>query len=453
MGKILVVEDKKSMAEMLQEALELEGHEVIIAGDGADGIKKLKGDKVDVVLTDLKLPKKNGMEVLKSSKKNNPLTPVIVMTAFGSVDTAVSAMKMGAYDFITKPLDIDHLNLLIDRSLKNQKLVAENLLLKDVLSDKVSTPYIVGKSNNMMDLAGSIQKVASTKTTVLLLGESGTGKELFARAIHDLSLMKDNPFVAINCAAIPGELLESELFGYEKGAFTGAGERKIGKLELAHNGTVFLDEIGEMDMALQSKMLRVLQEGEIDRVGGSNPVKIDIRIISASNRDLEAAVSENSFREDLYYRLSVFPIKIPPLRERRDDIPILVDHFISKYSAEMNLGNKEMSVDALDVLKSYYWKGNVRELENVIERALILSEGDSINQGDLRLSTVTSHGSLDDIPLDGSLEQTAKEALKIAESRRIKKALEDTHGNKSRAAELLKVSYKTLLTKIKDYGI
>jgi transcriptional regulator with PAS, ATPase and Fis domain len=287
----------------------------------------------------------------------------------------------------------------------------------------------------------------------LLLGESGTGKELFARAIHDLSLKKENQFVAINCAAIPGELLESELFGYEKGAFTGAGERKIGKLELAHNGTVFLDEIGEMDMALQSKMLRVLQEGEIDRVGGSNPVKIDIRVIAASNRDLEAAVAENSFREDLYYRLSVFPIQIPPLRERRDDVPILVDHFISKYSAEMNLGNKEMSVDALDVLKSYYWKGNVRELENVIERALILSEGDSINQEDLRLSTVTSYRSLDDIPLDGSLEQTAKEALKIAESRRIKKALEDTHGNKSRAAELLKVSYKTLLTKIKDYGI
>jgi DNA-binding NtrC family response regulator len=208
-----------------------------------------------------------------------------------------------------------------------------------------------------------------------------------------------------------------------------------------------------MDMALQSKILRVLQEGEIDRVGGSNPVKIDIRVIAASNRDLEAAVAENSFREDLFYRLSVFPIKIPPLRERRDDIPILVDHFISKYSAEMNLGNKEMSVNALDVLKSYYWKGNVRELENVIERALILSEGDAINQEDLRLSTVTSHGSLDDIPLDGSLEQTAKEALKIAESRRIKKALEDTHGNKSRAAELLKVSYKTLLTKIKDYEI
>ena len=232
MGNILVVEDKKSMAEMLQESLELEGHEVIIAGDGAEGIKKLKGNKVDLVLTDLKLPKKNGMEVLKSSKKNNPLTPVIVMTAFGSVDTAVNAMKMGAYDFITKPLDIDHLNLLIDRSLKNQRMIAENLLLRDVLSDKVSTPYIVGKSKNMIDLAGNIQKVASTKTTVLLLGESGTGKELFARAIHDLSLKKDNPFVAINCAAIPGELLESELFGYEKGAFTGAGERKSANLNL-----------------------------------------------------------------------------------------------------------------------------------------------------------------------------------------------------------------------------
>lgn len=453
MGKILVVEDKKSMADMLREALELAGHEVIIAGDGADGIKQLKAHKVDVVLTDLKLPKKNGMEVLKSSKQDSPLTPVIVMTAYGSIETAVSAMKMGAFDFITKPLDLDHLNLLVNRSLENQKLITENLLLRDVLSDRVGTPYIVGKSRQMIDLAGNIRKVASTRTTVLLLGESGTGKELFAKAIHDLSPKKDNPFVAINCAAIPGELLESELFGHEKGAFTGAVERKIGKLELAHSGTVFLDEIGEMDMSLQSKMLRVLQEGEVDRVGGSHPVKIDIRVIAASNRDLEAAVSDGLFREDLYYRLSVFPIRIPPLRERRDDIPVLVDHFLSKYSAEMNLGHKKIKVDALDVLKSYYWKGNVRELENVIERALILSEGDEIHQGDLRLSPVASRGSLGDIPLDGSLEQTAKEALKIAESRRIKKALEDTRGNKSRAAELLKVSYKTLLTKIKDYKI
>jgi DNA-binding NtrC family response regulator len=459
MGKILVVEDKKSMAQMLKETLELEGHEVVIAGDGAEGIKKIKDIKVDVVLTDLKLPKKNGLEVLKFSKKNNPLTPVIVMTAFGSVETAVNAMKMGAYDFITKPLDIDHLNLLIDRSLKNRKLVAENLLLKDTLSkylfsDKVEAPNIIGNSRKMVEVAGSIQKVAPAKTTVLLLGESGTGKELFARVIHDLSPRKKHPFVAINCAAIPGELLESELFGHEKGAFTGATERKIGKLELANNGTAFLDEIGEMDMSLQSKMLRALQEGEIDRVGGASPVKIDIRIIAASNRDIEAAVSDNTFREDLFYRLSVFPIQLPPLRERKDDLPLLVEHFISKYSAEMNTGHKEVNPEALEVMKGYYWKGNVRELENVIERALIICDGDAIMPVDLRLSDeLASAKSIDDIPMDGTLDQAAKAALKIAETQRIKKALEETHGNKSRAAELLKVSYKTLLTKIKDYEI
>ncbi len=306
----------------------------------------------------------------------------------------------------------------------------------------------------MVTVADNIQKVASTKTTVLLLGESGTGKELFARAIHDLSPRKEHPFVPINCAAIPRELLESELFGYEKGAFTGARERKFGKLELADKGTVFLDEVGEMDMALQSKVLRSLQEGEIDRVGGTNPVKVDLRIIAASNKDLEAAVANNSFREDLYYRLSVFPITVPPLRERKDDIPILVEHFISKYSTEMNIPRKSISNDAVDILKSYSWKGNVRELENVIERALILCDGDTITQEHLRLiPTGSSEETLDDFILDGTLDEVAKVALRIAESRRIKKALEGTHGNKSRAAEILKVSYKTLLTKIKDYGI
>jgi DNA-binding NtrC family response regulator len=454
MGKILVVEDKKSVAEMLKEALELEGHEVVIAANGADGIKEIKTTNVDVVLTDLRLPKKDGLEVLRTSKENNPLTPVIVMTAYGSVETAVNAMKLGAYDFITKPLDIDHLNLLIERSLKNTRLVAENLLLKDALSEKVGTPNIIGKSKKMLEIAENIQKVAPARTTVLLLGESGTGKELFARAIHNLGPRMEHPFVAINCAAIPRELLESELFGHEKGAFTGAGDRKIGKLELANNGTVFLDEIGEMDMSLQSKMLRALYEGEIDRVGGAHPVKIDIRVIAASNRDIESAVSENTFREDLYYRLSVFPINIPPLRERRDDIPALVEHFIAKYSAEMNLGHKEVSPESMDVLKKYYWKGNIRELENVIERALILSGSDTIQPEDMRLSSSSlSAKSADDVSLNGTLEQVAKAALKIVETKRIKKALEDTHGNKSRAAEALQVSYKTILTKIKDYGI
>jgi DNA-binding NtrC family response regulator len=454
METILVVEDKESMAQMLKETLELEGYEVVIASDGAEGIKKIKAIKVSLVLTDLKLPKKDGLDVLRASKDENPLIPVIVMTAHGSVETAVHAMKLGAFDFITKPLDTDYLLLLMDRALKNQRLVTENLLLKDVLSHRVGMPDIIGKSPGMVEVAKNIQKVASTKTTVLLLGESGTGKELFARAIHDLSPRKDHPFVPINCAAIPGELLESELFGHEKGAFTGAGERKLGKLELADRGTVFLDEIGEMDLSLQSKLLRALQEGEIDRVGGTHSIKIDIRIIAASNRDLEVAVNENSFREDLFYRLSVFPVSVPPLRERKDDIPALVEHFVSKYSAELNISRKNITGDALDILTGYSWKGNVRELENVIERALILCDGEEITNRELSLSPVGSpEKSVSHIPLDGTLEETAKAALKIAESRRIKKALEDTHGNKTKAAEQLKVSYKTLLTKIKDYQI
>jgi DNA-binding NtrC family response regulator len=454
MSKILVVEDKASMAQMLKESLELEGYEVIIASDGAEGIKRIKDRNADLVLTDLKLPKKNGIEVLKASRNESPLTPVIVMTAYGSIETAVNAMKLGAYDFITKPLDIDHLNLLIDRALKNQKIVAENLLLKDVLADRTGIPNIIGTSPKMREVADNIQKVASARTTVLLLGESGTGKELFARAIHDLSTRKDHPFVPINCAAIPGELLESELFGHEKGSFTGATERKLGKLELADRGTVFLDEIGEMEMSLQSKMLRALQEGMIDRVGGTGSVKIDVRIISASNKDLETAVKDREFREDLYYRLSVFPIVIPPLRDRKEDIPALIEHFISKYSIEMNIPGKEIEPDAMKVLQDYSWKGNVRELENVIERAMILCESDHVSKNDLRLMPEGISGnSLEGIPMEGTLDEAAKAALKIVESRRIRKALEETGGNKSRASEILKVSYKTLLTKIKDYDL
>jgi len=453
MSKILVVEDKASMAQMLKESLELEGYEVIIASDGADGIARIKDRNADLVLTDLKLPKKNGIEVLKASRNESPLTPVIVMTAYGSIETAVNAMKLGAYDFITKPLDIDHLNLLIERALKNQRIVVENLLLK-VLAHRTGIPNIIGTSPRMREVADNIQKVASARTTVLLLGESGTGKELFARAIHDLSPRKDNPFVPINCAAIPGELLESELFGHEKGSFTGATERKLGKLELADRGTVFLDEIGEMEMSLQSKMLRALQEGMLDRVGGTGPVKIDVRIIAASNKDLEAAIKDKSFREDLYYRLSVFPIVIPPLRDRKEDLPALIEHFISKFSIEMNISEKEIGPDAMKVLQGYSWKGNVRELENVIERAMILSDADRISKNDLRLMPAGISGdSLEGIPMGGTLDEAAKAALRIIESRRIRKALEETHGNKSKASDILKVSYKTLLTKIKDYKI
>lgn len=449
MERILIVEDKESMAEMLRQTLEPEGYTVVIARDGAEGIKRIKDTRIDAVITDLKLPKKDGIEVLKASKGENPLIPVIVMTAFGSIETAVNAIKLGAYDFLTKPLDTDYLLLLLKRSLETQRLVTENLLLKDKLSTQLGMPTIIGKSPSILKVAENIQKVAPTKTTVLLLGESGTGKELFARAIHYLSPRKNNPFVPINCAAIPSGLLESELFGHEKGSFTGAEERKLGKFELANNGTIFFDEIGEMDIALQAKVLRALQEGEIERVGGTKPINIDVRIIAASNRDIEKAVADRLFREDLYYRLSVFPITIPPLRERKEDIPLLIEHFISKYSTEMKIKQKAITSDTLDVLKGYLWKGNVRELENVIERALILCDGDTITQKDIRLNPL----SMDDIPLNGTLEEVSKTALKIAESRRIRKALEDADGNKSKASEILKVSYKTLLTKIKEYGL
>jgi DNA-binding NtrC family response regulator len=454
METILIVEDKDSMARMLKETLELEGYGVIIAKDGAEGIKKIKDSKIDVIITDLKLPKKNGLEVLKASNEEKPFTPVIVMTAFGTIDTAVNAMKSGAYDFLTKPLDTDHLLMLIKRALENQRLVTENMLLREELSKQLGMPEIIGKSPAMLEVAKNIQKVASAKATVLLLGESGTGKELFARAIHFLSQRKNHPFVTINCAAIPRELLESELFGYEKGAFTGAEEKKLGKFELADKGTVFLDEIGEMDSVLQSKVLRTLQEGEIERVGGAKPLKVDVRIIAASNKDLEACVADKTFREDLYYRLSVFPVTIPPLRERKEDIPYLVEHFIAKYSSEMNIKQKRCTPEGMETLNHYSWKGNVRELENVIERALILSEGNTITQEYLRLNPPASmKAPFQNIPLDGTLDETAKAALKAAETLRIKKALKQTGGNKSRAAELLKVTYKTLLTKIKDYGI
>ncbi|MBI5050869.1 MAG: sigma-54-dependent Fis family transcriptional regulator [Nitrospirae bacterium] len=454
MQKILIVEDKDSMAQMLRQTLELEGYSVIVASDGAEGIKKLKENKIDAVITDLKLPKKDGLEVLKASKEENPLVPVIVMTAFGSIETAVTAIKLGAYDFITKPLDTDHLLMLIRRSLENQRLITENMLLRDKLSPQLGMPTIIGKSPLILEVAGNIQKVAPTKTTVLLLGESGTGKELFARAIHFLSPRKEHPFIPINCAAIPRELLESELFGHEKGSFTGAEERKLGKFELADRGTIFLDEIGDLDLTLQSKLLRTLQEGEIERVGGTKLIKVDVRVIAASNKNLEASIRDQSFREDLYYRLSVFPVTIPSLRERREDVPALFEHFISKYSLEMKTSKKNIASEAMEVLKNYTWKGNVRELENVIERAMILCDGNTITQEHLRLTpSVSPHAMMLDIPLDGTLEDAAGAALRVAESMRIKKALKDTNGNKSKAAELLKVSYKTLLTKIKEYGI
>ena len=453
METILVVEDKESMAEMLKETLETEGYRVVCARNGTEGTRYLKEGKIDLVLTDLKVPQKSGIEILKTSKEENPLVPVIVMTAFGSVETAVAAMKEGAFDFIAKPFDTDHLLMLIKRALETQRLLTENILLKEEFALKFGLPRIIGMSEKILSVAQIVQKVAPTKTTVLLIGESGTGKELFARAIHNLSNRKHYPFVPINCAAIPRDLLESELFGHEKGSFTGADAKKLGKFELADKGTIFLDEIGDMDLIIQSKLLRAIEEGDIERVGAVKAINVDVRIVAASNKDLEKAMEEKIFREDLYYRLNVFPIRIPPLRERREDIPLLVEYFLNKYCHEIKTPVKSISRDSLDMLMNYHWKGNVRELENTIERAVILCDGDVILSEYITLSKQYGAGSARTQVVNGTLAAVAKEALRAAETERIRSALKETKGNKSRAAEILQVSYKTLLTKIKEYSI
>ncbi len=454
METILIVEDKESMAEMLRETLESEGYRVIAALDGAEGIKHLKEDRVDLVLTDLKLPKKDGLDVLRASKEENQLIPVIVMTAFGSIEIAVDAMKGGAFDFITKPFDTDHLLVLVKRALENQRLLTENILLKEEFASRFGFPRIIGKSDKISAVAQMVQKVAPTKSTVLLLGESGTGKELFARAIHNLSAREQYPFVPINCAAIPRDLLESELFGHEKGSYTGADTKKLGKFELADRGTIFLDEVGDMDLAIQSKLLRAIEEGEIERIGASKTIRVDVRIVAASNKNLEKAVEEKKFREDLYYRLNVFPIRIPPLRERKEDVSLLVEYFLKKYCLEIKTSEKSVSKEALAMLMNYHWKGNVRELENAIERAVILCDGDVISPEHFVLDKQSILASArSSQPIDRTLESVAKEALRIAETQRIADVLKETKGNKSKAAEILQVSYKTLLNKIKEYGI
>lgn len=454
MAIILVIEDKESMAQMLSQALQSEGHRVILGRDGREGLEKFKESKVDVVVSDLRLPHKSGLEVLEAIKEQNPLVPVILMTAYGTIETAVKAVKEGAYDFITKPFDPDHLIHLINKALEKQRLVTENLILREEFAKHLKLPKIIGKSPKMLEVVGKVQKVAASPTTVLLLGESGTGKELFARAVHYLSPRKDGPFVAINCAAIPRDLLESELFGHERGSFTGAVARKMGKFELANKGTIFLDEIGDMDLALQAKLLRVLEGEEFMRVGGTVKITVDVRVIAATNKDLQAAIQQKAFREDLYFRLAVFPITIPPLRERTEDIPALVEHFVGYYCQELNKEPKSVAPASMELLVKHPWTGNVRELQNCIERAVILSDGQALLPEHLGLRVkATPEAGWSELQTEGSLQEVSHAATQFAESRMIRKVLKETGGNKSRAAEILKVSYKTLLTKIKDYGI
>lgn len=436
---------------MLSATLTEEGYEVDVASDGQEGISKVREKRYDLVLTDLKLPGADGLKVLSEVKEVDPEASVIVMTAFGTVESAVQAMKIGAFDFLTKPFDTDRLSLLIKRALENRRLMAENILLREELAQNLGLTEIIGKSGKMKEATELVQKVAASDTSVLLLGESGTGKELFARAIHYLSRRKDGPFVPINCAAIPRELLENELFGSERGAFTSSTARKMGKFEIAENGTVFLDEISDMDVALQAKLLRVLQEKKFERLGGTKTINVNVRVIAATNIDIKDAIRKKKFREDLFYRLSVFPITIPPLRDRRDDIPALADYFVERFCTEMNKRKKRLSVNSLALMDKYHWPGNVRELENTIERAIILCEAKTISPDHLAIRLATTAEIR--VREGAGLKEIAAQAQAEAEKSLIKRVLSQSRGNKKKTAEILKIDYTTLFEKLKKYGL
>ncbi len=453
--KILLVEDNAGLRKMLKTSLEKEGFQVSDVEDGESAVNRINRNNFEIVITDLKLPRKSGMEVLKAALENDPLTTVIIMTAYGSIEDAVSAVKIGAFDFITKPFDTDFLLVIIRRGLEKYKLVRENILLREELPDGFLTPKIIGKSPKFVQVSDELKRVGPSDATVLLLGESGTGKELLARAIHQLSDRRDYPFVAINCAAIPDTLLENELFGHEKGAYTGAVSKKIGKFELADKGAIFLDEIGDLSRFLQAKLLRVLQERAFERIGGTKTIHTDVRIIAATNQDLKQLVRTKAFRDDLYYRLSVFPIEIPPLRERKEDIPILAEHFIQLFAADLKKPKSDITDDAIKKLMDHYWPGNVRELQNCIERALILAEDGIVRPENLGFSHISENESfgLDQFIVEGDLQQSGQNAKNAVEKELIRRTLEATKGNKSETARRLNINYKTLLMKIKEFGL
>jgi DNA-binding NtrC family response regulator len=453
-GRVLLIEDKDSLREMLKRALEEGGFIVEEARDGIEAFKKIKSSRYLLILSDLRIPHVDGLEILRVAKEADAENIVIFMTAYGSIEIAVEAMKNGAYDFLPKPVDINHLQLLVQRIQSAQQLRNENMILREEFSRMLGFPRILGEDRSLQEITLAVQKAAPTDATVLITGESGTGKELFARAIHHMSPRKNAPFVAVNCAAIPEPLLENELFGHEKGAFTGAVSRKLGKFELAQGGTVFLDEIGEMTIPLQAKLLRVLQEKEFDRIGGTSPVQVDIRVLAATNKDLEKQVRDKQFREDLYFRLSVFPIHIPPLRQRKKDIPLLAEHFVEEFSREMKRGKMKLTSDALRKLSEYSWPGNVRELQNCLERAVIVTDGNTINEKDILTNSGAPSGSIADyLNLDGSLSEVRRRAADEAEKHAILKAWQNSSQNLDQAATELGISIKTLASKLKDWKV
>ena len=455
MPDILLVEDKESLRRVLRLTLENAGYKVNESADAREAINEISRAPHRLVLTDLRMPNGTGLDVLRAARAADADIPVIVMTAFGSIDEAVQAMKDGAHDFLQKPVDSNHLLLLVERALEQARLRTENVLLREEWSRRYGFPRIIGESEVMKRAVTDTQRVAQTAATVLLLGESGTGKELFALAVHHLSNRRDKPFVAINCAAIPETLIENELFGHERGAFTGATDRRQGKFELASGGTVFLDEIGELPLAVQSKLLRVIEEKVVDRIGGRAPVEVDVRVVAATNRDLKAAVENGQFRGDLFFRLAVFPLEIPPLKERGEDIVLLARNFASTLGKELRGREASLSEEAIAALRKHSWPGNVRELENAIERACILTDTMILQPIDLGLGMPTSNESqtLQQLDLSGTLSDVAHRALRLVESKKIQEVLIANDRNKSKTAEDLGISYKTLLTKLRDYDL
>jgi DNA-binding NtrC family response regulator len=443
MSQILIVDDEEIMRQSLTDWLKEDGYEVIAVEDGFKALELVQRENFDVMLVDLKMPKMDGLEVLREVKRLKVDVPVIIITAYATVDTAVAAMKEGAYDYIVKPFHPEELGIIIRKIIEHQNLKKENILLRKELSQRYQFHDIIGKGPGMQKVFELIRTVAPTRSTVLIQGESGTGKELVARAIHSESPRREGPFVALSCATLPETLLEAELFGYEKGAFTGALTAKMGKLEMAAGGTLFLDEVADISLKTQIDLLRFLQEREFRRLGGSETIKIDVRIIAATNRDLKELVEAGKFREDLFYRLNVITINIPPLRERKEDIPLLVQHFLEKFSAAIGKRVDKISPQAMSILMEYDWPGNVRELENAIEHAVVISQEDIVLPEALP-ATILGKGEKR-APLQKSLRDVEKE--------HIEKILREVKGNITQAAEILGINRVTLYRKIKEYDI
>jgi two-component system, NtrC family, response regulator HydG len=449
---ILVVDDEPGQRAMLRAVFTAEGYQVAEAEDGASALAHVEAGFYDLILMDVRMAQLDGMAALKAIKARSPGIAIILMTAYGTVRDAVEAMKAGAYDYLTKPLDIDELKLIVARGLRHAALEEENARLRALVGQDVDVSAIIGTSEPMRRVFEAIALVAPTEATVLIQGESGTGKELVAQAIHANSPRRAGPLITVSCAALPETLLESELFGHERGAFTGATERRIGRFELAHGGSIFLDEIGELTPTAQTKLLRVLQSQEFERVGGTKTLKVDVRVIAATNRDLEAAVCEGQFREDLLYRLRVFPLTIPPLRERRDDIPLMAEHFLKRYVERHRRRIRGLTPRALNLLMRHDWPGNVRELEHALERAVMLARGEHITPEELP-PTIRAIGGdpTDTTPQEPPLPVGL--SLKDVERELIRRTLDLTGGNRTKAAEILGISRATLHNKLREYGL